>query len=271
MIPIMTTELNGGGIGTIYVLANKNKTWSKIGRTVSSTAAGRAQSYGKVHGHQWSVFTQLLTMRVSEVETNIHNKIFSWRVETQTRAREIFKISPAQAEALARSMILEPGGNSVAQRTAIIDHVARVRVRLHAQEDYLRVRSSRSTIGGSSVVETDIYPQYVALDALERGITVDEMLGVYRTMWTKREIEVADMQVQSALLYQKAAVAWRATSLFSKLANMYVSPQPTDPEFKLVKINEKIFPAPPRYASELLRIEENRAKSEAKRAFTKGT
>ena len=68
-------------LGIIYLLTNDRKNWTKIGRTSTGTAEGRAISYGKVHGHKWTVVEQLATLRVGEVEANIHAALFSKRVD----------------------------------------------------------------------------------------------------------------------------------------------------------------------------------------------
>lgn len=127
---------HGGGVGIIYILSDANRKLSKIGRTTAGTAAGRATSYGKLHGHRWIVFAQMATLRVAEVEANIHVKLEAKRLSTSTNAPEIFKITPMEAETAARALILPPGVTAKLQREAIRRHVQRVRGRLKDQEAF---------------------------------------------------------------------------------------------------------------------------------------
>ena len=262
----LESRREGGGLGTIYVLSNADRTWSKVGRTSSGSAAGRAASYGKTHGYKWTVHAQFMTMRVSEVEANIHGRLRSLKIETWTGAKEIFKISPAKAEAVARSMILLPGTTDEERLLAIRKHVRGVRAKLRAQEDYLRYRNSRSSIGGYDVIEREIYPQHVVLDALERDITVEEMMDRYRRLWMRREAERKRLQTRNELLYQDAAAVWRAKGLMSKLADWFVSSKPTDRQFNQILIDETLFPSPPHYATETLCREQASAAAAARRA-----
>ena len=99
------------------------------------------QRNGKAHGHQWTVFTQLASLRVAEVEANIHAQFWPKRVRTETNAREIFRVKPTEVEAVARTLVLPPGSSL----DVIKRHVRKVRLRLEGQEEFLLSRSSYST------------------------------------------------------------------------------------------------------------------------------
>jgi hypothetical protein len=191
---------DGGGIGIIYILTDEGRKLSKIGRTTAATAVGRAISYGKAHGHRWTIFAQMTTLRVAEVETSIQARLYSKQLQTKTGAREIFKVHPTEAETVARSLILSPGDTPEAQREAIKRHVLRVRKRLSDQERFLLHRSR----GDFGTIPIDIWSQYVALDALERGISIDEMVTIYEGMITRRAAELARIKAANEAAYNKA-------------------------------------------------------------------
>ena len=123
-------------LGIIYVLTNDKRTWTKIGRTSAGTALGRASAYGQVHGLKWTVVTQWPTLRVEEVEANIHDALAAKRMRTDTNAREIFNIKPAQAVEIARSMIVPLNGSPEQKQVAISTHAAKVRRRLNSQASF---------------------------------------------------------------------------------------------------------------------------------------
>jgi hypothetical protein len=247
-------DAHGGGVGIIYILTDADRKLSKIGRTTAGTAAGRATSYGKLHGHRWTVFAQMATLRVAEVEANIHVTFEAKRLPTSTNAREIFKIRPMEAEAAARALILPPGATAEVQREAIRRHVQRVRSRLKDQEAFLDARRLRSSIPGlSTVIEAEIYPQYLVLDALERGISVEEILDIYRRMRSRR---TAEEQRIEAAYRSKSDTAWNSTSWWSRLWNG--TPYVTKEE-----INNELFPRIPYYAAEIIASEERAARRRA--------
>jgi T5orf172 domain len=245
-------DIIGDGLGVIYILTDPRKTLSKIGRTSAGTAAGRASEYGKAHGYRWTVFAQLASLRVAEVEANIHAQFWTKRVQTATNAREIFKVRPAEAEAVARSMVLPPGSSP----DAIKKHVKEVRLRLEGQENFILSRSSYTSM---QYIEMNIYPQYLALDALERGISTQEMLNIYERMESKRQLELdriqADADRLQAAYYAKSIAEWKAKHWWSKAAEFWTVPRPTDmpPGAQRTKIQESLYPAPPRYAPALIR------------------
>jgi hypothetical protein len=245
--PGVSIDAHGGGLGVIYILTDAARKLSKVGRTTVGTAAGRAASYGKVHGHRWTVFAQMATLRVAEVEANIHAQFGTARVQTSTNAREIFKIAPTEAEAAARALILPPGATVEARRESIKAHVRRVRARLKNQEQFLLARSLKSSIPSlSTAIETEIYPQYVALDALKRGISVEEILDIYKRMISKNAAEGRRIEAE----YQaKSEAAWNATSWWSRLwsGTPYVAREEIDPDR---------FPSVPYYAAEVIANEE---------------
>jgi hypothetical protein len=122
--------------GIIYVLANETDSMSKIGRTSLGTAEGRAIDYSKIHGIQWSVFTQLPTIRITEIETNIHVKLREYQVQTETNAREI---PPHDAERVMRSLLI-PVQNSKERQRLIREHARLVRQRLNKREEPFKWR-----------------------------------------------------------------------------------------------------------------------------------
>lgn len=108
-------------------------------------------------------------------------------------------------------------------------------------------RRLKSSIPGlSTVIEAEIYPQYLVLDALERGISVEEMLGMYRRMRSRR---TAEEQRIDAAYRSRSDAAWNSTSWWSRLWNgtPYVAKE---------EINNGLFPPIPYYAAELLGSEE---------------
>jgi hypothetical protein len=256
-------DLSGGGLGVIYILTDRHKALSKIGRTSAGTAAGRAAEYGKAHGHQWTVFTQLASLRVAEVEANIHAQFWTKRVRTETNAREIFRVKPTEVEAVARTLVLPPGSSL----DVIKRHVRKVRLRLEGQEEFLLSRSSYST---SEYIELNIYPQYLALDALERGISIQEMFDMYERMESSRQLELGRIQEESSRFreeyYQKSMAEWKAKPWWSKAAEFWSAPRPTDtpPGAQTTKIAESLYPSPPRYASVLIRQRKRRRKQHYK-------
>jgi hypothetical protein len=245
-------DISGGGLGVIYILTDQQKKLSKIGRTSTGTAAGRAAEYGKAHGHRWTVFAQLASLRVSEVEANIHAQFWAKRVRTATNAREIFKVRPAEAEIVARSLVLPPGSSS----DTIRKHIKKVCLRLERQENFILSRSSYSSM---QYIEMNIYPQYIALDALGCGISIQEILDIYEKMATKRRLELdriqADADRLQAAYYDKSIAEWKAKHWWSKAAEFWTAPRPTDmpPDVQTRKIDDSLYPAPPRYAPALIR------------------
>jgi hypothetical protein len=259
-------DASGGGIGIIYILTDSHKRLSKIGRTSTGTTAGRAAEYGKAHGYSWTVFTQLASLRIAEVETNIHARFWTKRVETETKAREIFRVRPAEAETVARSLILHPDGSADAHREAIKGHVKRVRARLETQERFLLSRSGYSTM---QYIEINIYPQYLALDALELGNSITEMLAIYEKMVERQKYAHDRIRAEAerwrAVYYEKCMAEWKAKSWWGKTAEFWSAPRPTDipPDMPMTKI-ECIYPAPPHYASAIVQREKRKREKQAK-------
>ncbi|MGH9325277.1 MAG: GIY-YIG nuclease family protein [Terriglobia bacterium] len=261
-------------IGIIYVLTNDKKTWAKIGRTSAGTALGRASDYGRVHGHKWTVFAQLTTLRVEEVEANIHDALATKRVRTDTNAREIFNIKPAQAVEIARSMIVPPNGSPEQQKVAISTHAAKVRRRLHAQASFLMDRADRSrsnfSLSGPDAIRIYVAPQLLSLDAWEKGITTEAMLAQYRATLERREAEIArleqlgedyERQLHAAYIAARKAQSWWSMLKNEPLKHHeQIGPRPN------IKIDDTSFPGIPRYARILIDYERQGERQRAERA-----
>jgi hypothetical protein len=246
-------DFSGGGLGIIYILTDHQKRLSKIGRTSAGTATGRAISYGKSHGHSWSVVAEFSTQRVNEVEANIHAQLAYCRVKTETGAREIFRIKPSEADSLVRSLICHHNDPA-----ALRKHLERVRARLRQQYRWLTTHSGYST---GETIQREIYVPLLALDALERGITFDEMKCIYKKMRDKRKKEEARIQTD---FNTKREAEWKAMSVWSKLGTFWNAPRPTDKPDE--KIDDTKFPRAPYYANVILETEECRARNAARRA-----
>lgn len=232
-------QRDGGGRGLIYVLSSpKNRGWSKIGRTSAATAHSRAEHYGKTYGLEWRVVSQTLTERVIEVETNIHRALLWRRVETVRSAREIFKIKPSEATTLVLEYFLKPEASPDERAQALLRHVDRVRGRVMA--DYQAFEGRPKGLASDSYYsDKHFFPQFIALDALARGITYEAMLDTYSRLRAAREAELERLaQVNES----RRVAALASTTAWSRFwsGTPYVEIQQVDPA---------AFPAPPFYAN----------------------
>jgi hypothetical protein len=232
---------DGGGFGLIYVLRDTNNpNVAKIGRTIEATALARAKDYGRQHDRHWTVVAQFGTLRVNEVEAAIHVHLSVQRIDTASNAREIFRVTPASAVALVPQFIIAPNDGGA----ALAAHIERLRGRLtyqavnpgagysHPKHDYWR-----------NAIRDDAQRQLLALDALERGITVDELRDIYTTQHTARQQELARLKAEHNA---KWTAEYRRQSFWTRWFGSlpYVPEQP---------INNTRFPGAPNYAIPYLR------------------
>ena len=266
-------EQTDTALGIIYLLTNDKKSWTKIGRTSTGTAEGRAISYGKVHGHKWTVVEQLATLRVGEVEANIHAALFPRRVDTDTKAREIFNIRPDAALQIARSMLVPPTGSRAEQQAAIARHAAKVRRRLEAQASFVGDRANRSrsvlSTGRNDTIRRLVAPQLLSIDAWEAGISEGEMLARYRVTLACRNAERARLKALAADYEHRLTAAYntarKAQSWWDMLKDKplkhldQVGPRPSS------ELDATRFPNVPEYAAILIYHEQHRELQKAER------
>jgi hypothetical protein len=141
-----------------------------------------------------------------------------------------------------------------------------VRLRLEGQEEFLLSRSSYST---SEYIELNIYPQYLALDALERGISIQEVFDMYERMESSRQLELGRIQEESSRFieeyYQKSMAEWKAKPGGPKPpSSERTASHRHTPGGQSTKIYESLYPSPPRYASVLIRQRKRRRKQHYK-------
>jgi hypothetical protein len=228
------------------------------------TAAGRTISYGKVHGHKWKVVEQLPTLRVGEVEANIHAALFAKRVIIETKAREIFAVRPEAALQVARSMLVPPVGSTAEQKAAISKHAAKVRSRLQAQASFVGDRAMRSAYspGRSDTIRRLVAPQLLSIDAWEAGITEEEMLTHYRTTLARRDAEhtrltelAADYEHRLTTAYNAARKAQSWWDMLRNKPLKHLDQVGTRPS---TEIDAARFPKVPEYAAILISHEQQK-------------
>jgi len=261
-------------LGIIYLLTNETKQWTKVGRTSAGTAQGRASSYGQVHGQKWTVVTQLATLRVEEVEANIHHALHAKRVNTDTRAKEIFNVMPTAALEIAQGMIVPPTGTHDERQAAISRHAAKVRQRLKAQASFVRGRANRSrsilNTGGTDAVRRLVAPQLLSIDAWEKGVMPEVLLAQHRAIMEQRDAEAArleklgeeyDRRLHAAYEAARKAQSWWAMLRGKPLTHgEQIGPRPN------TELDAEQFPDVPSYARILIHHEYYQERQRADRA-----
>jgi hypothetical protein len=103
--------------GTLYVLANRDASLSKIGMTRNGMPDARADDYARAHGIQWHVYWTARTLNVATAEAAAHRDLQVQRFALTPDAREIFHCTPATAQRVAARYVIPPPGAQPELRT----------------------------------------------------------------------------------------------------------------------------------------------------------
>ena len=103
--------------GTLYVLANRDASLSKIGMTRNGTPDARADDYARAHGIQWHVYWSARTANVAAAEASAHRDLQAQRFALTPDAREIFHVTPERAQRVAARYVIPPPGEQPELRT----------------------------------------------------------------------------------------------------------------------------------------------------------
>jgi hypothetical protein len=102
--------------GTLYVLANRDASLSKIGMTRNGTPDARADDYARAHGIQWHVYWTARTLNVATAEAAAHRDLQAQRFALTPDAREIFHVTPERAQRVAARYVIPPPGEQPERR-----------------------------------------------------------------------------------------------------------------------------------------------------------
>lgn len=97
-------------VGTVYVLANRDRSLAKLGMTRLGTPQGRALNYTRAHGIVWDLYWSAPTRAVARVEARCHHELRGCRFVNCPGAREVFHITPQRAREVARRHVIAPAG-----------------------------------------------------------------------------------------------------------------------------------------------------------------
>jgi hypothetical protein len=109
------------GVGTLYILTNRDKSLAKVGMTINGTPELRATDYEKAHGVFFEHFCSWQTQNVRAVEASVHRDLRPWQFDTNTSAREIFHTTPARAKAIALPYLIPLDREQIIQQPIIGD------------------------------------------------------------------------------------------------------------------------------------------------------
>jgi hypothetical protein len=104
------TPMDDQDIGTLYVLANLDRSLAKIGLTRDGTPDARATDYERAHGIRWHVYWSAVTCHVAEAEAAAHRELDICRFALVPGAREVFHVTPQKAKRVAEQFVITPPG-----------------------------------------------------------------------------------------------------------------------------------------------------------------